>query len=116
MEALNKKDSSPRLYKDCEIIKALVQLDLKNEQQMTAIVTSLLKKARKLGLSKGERKLLLALKRINGANFQNGLLQTRAEVTKLKEPVELFQLLNVSDWLESRISGKEISDILRESL
>ena len=116
LETLNKKTSSPLIYKDCEIVKALIQFDMRNEQLMQGILSSVLKKQKDYNLGKDERKIWNGFKKMNRVNYTEGLKHLHKQVAGMESPITIFKLLDLEHWIKSRAGGLEISRILHESL
>ena len=111
-ESLDIKKYSPKYYKDCELIKILIQAESGHYEQMKNFIHNTLRKSRQLQLTTLEINLLQTLRKMNDTNRRKIYEQIHRLITAVTENPVLLWGIYLSDWLRSRVQGISYAEAL----
>ncbi len=109
------KKSHTKYFKDCELMRILIQAEMQNFEVMDTLIRNTLRKQKQLGLAPLETKFLNSLKKMNQMNLKDVF----AELSELFKPgsgneqADVMWIFYLRDWIESRRTNTPLSEILR---
>ncbi|MBS1685008.1 MAG: hypothetical protein JSS76_09645 [Bacteroidetes bacterium] len=111
-EARRLKKDAQFFYKSCELMRILLQIELKQYQLLPALVSNAIKH---LDLTPAEKKILQALKKLNDTNHRQILIALQKDLALNKEKILLFNLVSIDTWLTSLLSHRSIAEIIKSN-
>lgn len=115
-ESLNIKKYSPKYYKDCEMIKILIQAETGHYEQMENFIKNMFRKPKQLNPSPLERKFFLLLKKMNDYNRRNIYKQLFQLMTTSGQDIAILWGFNLKDWLQGRLANQTLSEVFKNKI
>lgn len=115
-ESLDIKKYSPKYYKDCELIKILIQSESGHYEQMKNFIHNTLRKSHQIQLTALEIKLLQTLRKMNDTNRRKIYEDMYQLIISNSENPLLLWGIYLGDWLHSRVRGTSYSDTMVKKL
>jgi len=112
-QRMNIKKSHTKYFKDCELMRILIQAEMGNYDVMEPLIRNTLRKARQLGLSGLELKFLGVLKKLTNYNTHPIFNELFELFRKSEEKVDILWIFYLRDWIESKKSKTPLAEILR---
>ncbi len=113
-QRLNIKKNQTKYFKDCELMRILIQAEMENFEVMDTLIRNLLRKAKKLGVSALEHKFLNVLRGMNDLNKKQIFNDLYSLFKDVDEKVDILWILELRDWIESKYAHISLADVRRE--
>lgn len=104
-ESLEIKKYSPKYFKDCELIKILIQAESGHYLQMETFIKNTLRRTKQIQLTATEKRFFSLLKKMNDYNKRNVYRQIHEMLLKSEEKIAVLWGFNLIDWIDCRVKN-----------
>lgn len=112
IQSAHLKKGAPGYYRSSEILKILLQIELKQYDLLPQMITNALNHLPNYGLTEREKEVLLLLKKIKADNKDEVLQNLRDKMDKRTEDVMLFNSIGIKLWVEMMLDNKPMSALI----